>query len=255
MSLPTPRLRMFAGPNGSGKSTIKEVIPPAWLGVYVNPDEIEKAIRRDRALALTDYAIQVQPGQIEQFLKSSILLSKTDLSRHIPLLDLSSNGIGFEQVEVNSYWASVIADFIRHQLLQTRTSFTFETVMSSPDKVAFLCKAREQGFRTYLYYVATEDSAINIERVRQRVAAGGHAVAADKIVSRYERSLDLLLSAVECADRAYIFDNSGHERLWVAEASLGLELEMKCEQMPNWFKTRLWDRFDGEDNAMPSDHL
>ena len=188
MSLPTPRLRMFAGPNGSGKSTIKEVIPPAWLGVYVNPDEIEKAIRRDRALALTDYAIQVQPGQIEQFLKSSTLLSKTDLSRHIVLLD-------------------------------------------------------------------TEDSAINIERVRQRVAAGGHAVAADKIVSRYERSLDLLLSAVECADRAYIFDNSGHERLWVAEASLGLELEMKCEQMPNWFKTRLWDRFDGEDNAMPSDHL
>ena len=40
-----PRLRMFAGPNGSGKSTIKAVIRPELLGVYVNPDDIEKEIR------------------------------------------------------------------------------------------------------------------------------------------------------------------------------------------------------------------
>ena len=47
MSQPLPRLRVFAGPNGSGKSTIKEVLPLEWLGVYLNPDEIEKAIRKD----------------------------------------------------------------------------------------------------------------------------------------------------------------------------------------------------------------
>ncbi len=34
-----PRLRMFAGPNGSGKSTIKSVVPPELLGVYLNPDD------------------------------------------------------------------------------------------------------------------------------------------------------------------------------------------------------------------------
>ncbi len=39
------RLRMFAGPNGSGKSTIKDMLPPERLGVYVNADDIEKAIR------------------------------------------------------------------------------------------------------------------------------------------------------------------------------------------------------------------
>ena len=42
---PIPRLRMFAGPNGSGKSTLNAVINPSLLGVYVNPDEIEKQIR------------------------------------------------------------------------------------------------------------------------------------------------------------------------------------------------------------------
>lgn len=38
----TPRLRMFAGPNGSGKSTLKEVIRAEMLGIYINPDEIER---------------------------------------------------------------------------------------------------------------------------------------------------------------------------------------------------------------------
>lgn len=45
MNTAVPRLRMFAGPNGSGKSAIKDLLPKQLLGVYVNPDEIEKAIR------------------------------------------------------------------------------------------------------------------------------------------------------------------------------------------------------------------
>ncbi|WP_338872097.1 hypothetical protein WBJ53_27090 [Spirosoma sp. SC4-14] len=41
------RMRMFAGPNGSGKSTVKSVIGPGILGYYLNPDDIEKAVKRD----------------------------------------------------------------------------------------------------------------------------------------------------------------------------------------------------------------
>ena len=47
MSLETPRLRMFAGPNGSGKSTIKDVINKELLGIYINPDDIEKNIKEN----------------------------------------------------------------------------------------------------------------------------------------------------------------------------------------------------------------
>lgn len=44
MNSSIPRLRMFAGPNGSGKSTFKSMIRKELLGVYINPDEIEKEI-------------------------------------------------------------------------------------------------------------------------------------------------------------------------------------------------------------------
>ena len=117
------------------------------------------------------------------------------------------------------------------------------TVMSSPDKVAFLQKAQQAGYRTYLYFVATEDADINVSRVKYRVQVGGHPVAEDKIRSRYVRSLELLPQAVAHADRAYIFDNSGAERVWVAEVTDGLEIEMKTDEMPAWFKVALWDQF------------
>lgn len=42
MNKEIPRLRMFAGPNGSGKSTFKSIIRPELLGIYINPDDVEK---------------------------------------------------------------------------------------------------------------------------------------------------------------------------------------------------------------------
>ena len=158
-------------------------------------------------------------------------------------LRFSDGKLSFFAVSVNAYFASVAADFIRRKLLETGTTFTFETVMSSPDKVEFLRAARQRGFRIYLYYVATEDPAINIDRVRHRVKMGGHPVPEDKIVSRYHRSLELLTDAVSYTDRAYIFDNSGDDCVWLAEVTNGSQLEFKADHMPQWFKKALRDKF------------
>jgi predicted ABC-type ATPase len=85
---------------------------------------------------------------------------------------------------------------------------------------------------------------INVSRVQHRVATGGHPVPIDKIISRYERSLGLLSAAVACTDRAYVFDNSSDQRVWVAEVTGGVELQMRSDSMPQWFKTALWDEFE-----------
>src|SRR4029079_11223380 len=130
---------------------------------------------------------------------------------------------------VDAYLASIVAAFIRRALLAKRRSFTFETVMSSPDKVELLEFARNRGYRRYLYYIATEDPAINISRVENRVQLGGHPVAHEKIRSRYRRSLDLLYDAIRKTDRAYVFDNSGTEPVWLAEITNGITLELKVD--------------------------
>ena len=74
MSVSQPRLRVFAGPNGSGKSTLKEVLPESLLGVYVNADEIEKLIRADGYLTLTEFSIEATAAELSEFLAHSTLL-------------------------------------------------------------------------------------------------------------------------------------------------------------------------------------
>lgn len=244
MTTQVPRLRMFAGPNGSGKSTIKEMLPTAWLGVYINADEIEKSIRRDGFLELAAFEVTADTQELQGFFAASTLLEKAGLLEQAQALAVVDERVVFGAVAVNSYFASVLSDFLRHKLLAKNVSFTFETVMSSPDKVDFLHKAQATGYRTYLYFVATEDPDINVARVQYRVQTGGHPVAEDKIRSRYTRSLALLPEAVAYADRAYIFDNSAAEKVWIAEVTNGTEIEMKTDAMPAWFKSALWDQFE-----------
>lgn len=243
MILEIPRLRMFAGPNGSGKSTIKNILREELLGVYVNPDDVEKELNEFGFLDLDAYRLTTDEKEIINFFHKSSLLEKTDYFDDVQFLKFNDNKLSFHDVGVNSYFASVCADFIRQKLIQCSRSFTFETVMSFRDKVELLQIAKSRGYRTYLYYVATEDPSINVSRVRYRVSMGGHSVPMDKIISRYKRSLDLLSEAVRATNRAYIFDNSTHERIWLAEITDGKLLEMKADQMPAWFKKYLWDKF------------
>ena len=55
-----PRLTIFAGPNGSGKSTVKTAIPVAELGLYLNPDELEKELRTHGRFAFKTWKLTTQ---------------------------------------------------------------------------------------------------------------------------------------------------------------------------------------------------
>ena len=237
-----PRLRVFAGPNGSGKSTMKSVLKPELLGAYINPDEIEATIKKTNFLYLDTYGVSCTFSELITFYEQSTLLKKAELADLIHDLNLYENQIDFHNVGINSYWASVTADFVRSLLLKQHQSFTFETVMSSPDKIQLLQKAQELGYKTYLYYVATEDPSINIRRVQQRVANGGHDVPHDKIIARYHRSLDLLLSAIKATNRAYLFDNSAENQVCIAEITNGSALLMRADSKPAWFQKYILDK-------------
>lgn len=231
---------MFAGPNGSGKSTLKTVIPPELLGVYINADEIEKRFREEGKLNLAEYEVTTAAQTIEEYFQNSPRLS----SEHPNRLRCVDNSLHLDQLPAMSYFAAVTAEMIREELIKTKCTFSFETVMSHQDKVDILKRAQSQGYRTYLYFIATDDPAINVSRVKLRVAQGGHNVPEEKIRSRYTRSLDLLLDAIKWSNRAYIFDNSraGQEKTWLAEVTDGNDLEMKSEWMPAWFKKAVWDK-------------
>jgi predicted ABC-type ATPase len=246
-----PRLRVLAGPNGSGKSTIKGELKPEWIGVFVNADEIERGLRETGGtLDLKGLGLPGKPAQIlsrfESHLRGSTFAQRLGLHALLGNMTIDTSLQLRVPAPHNSYLASVLADAIRRELLEAKRTFTFETVMSSRDKVDFMKEARNRGYRVYLYFVATDDPAINVDRVRRRVKQGGHPVPAKKVRERYARSIGLMTEACGAAHRAYVFDNSGSKHKLLVQIVDGKQLEIEAATLPRWFiETELWRSFNG----------
>lgn len=104
--------------------------------------------------------------------------------------------------------AAVRAAEVRERCLREGRSLAFETVLSMPDKIEFIQRAKQAGFFVRLFFVGTDDPSINAKRVALRVMEGGHDVPISKIIARYTRSLANCSVAARIADRAYVYDNS-----------------------------------------------
>lgn len=83
-----------------------------------------------------------------------------------------------------------------------------ETVLSSPKYRRLVDLAHERGFEVRMIFVMLQSAEIQLERIRERVAEGGHDVPEDKVRSRRLRSFEQLAWFAGRVDRCYIYDNS-----------------------------------------------
>jgi len=170
-----PHVMMFAGPNGSGKTSLIDDIKQTGLstlrGHYPVPERF------------------INPDQVAKDLLGSFL-----------------------NQDARDAAAQAAAVAARAEAIGNKMSFAFETVMSHPSRISEMLLLKEQGYRLFLVFITTDDPEKNVDRVKFRYETGtttGHFVAPDKVRERYERTLSLLPRAVEVADNAYIYDNSG----------------------------------------------
>ena len=235
----TKRFRMVAGPNGSGKSTLT-----AWLMrdyavnfyTMLNSDDAFAQATRSGAFfapfpidgeTLVAYALRSEYSNTEKNRFRSGEIS------------VDADCVRFNSVEsINSYTVAMLVNFLQDECIARGISFSQETVFSHHSKIEALAKAHAAGFRTYLYYVATNDPAINTERVERRYAQGGHDVPPEKIASRYLRSLSNVKPALPYLSRAFFFDNSGAEMRYIASYSseTGFEFQIAQSELPAWFQ-------------------
>jgi len=97
---------------------------------------------------------------------------------------------------------------VREECIANKRSLIFETVLSAPDKVSFIQKAKQKGYFIRLFFIGTDTPQINAARIAYRVMTGGHDVPINKIISRYYKSIANCSLLVPVVDRLYVYDNS-----------------------------------------------
>ena len=96
----------------------------------------------------------------------------------------------------------------RYNAIAEKRDFTFETVLSSSYKIKILKKAKKEGYFIKGVFVLTSSPQINIERIKSRVAEGGHDVEEEKVITRYWKSLLNINELLELCDILHVYDNS-----------------------------------------------
>ena len=227
-------MRVFAGPNGSGKSTLAQWLSRDYavnLYRYINADILFAEISQTGKTACP---FAMETVSLLSFAKETTYPTEQKSYFLDGKIRVEEESVCFEQEAINSYTVAMLADYYRHECLTREESFSFETVFSHPSKIDILKEARLKGYRTYLYFVATENPQINLARIASRVLEGGHDVPANKIIERYQRCLDNVAPALQFLNRAYFFDNTRTDFHFIAEADDG-KWKFYTSTLPKWF--------------------
>ncbi|TFV59383.1 ATPase [Mycobacterium sp. PS03-16] len=143
----------------------------------------------------------------------------------------------------HSYDAARIAAATRAALLDRGASFIAETVFSHPSKLDLIDAAHAAGYTVVLHTVLIPEP-LAVQRVRHRVAAGGHDVPEQKIRDRYRRLWDHVAVAAVRADSATFYDNSAVRGPRIV-AQLAGGFIVGSPTWPDWTPAALASRWPG----------
>lgn len=88
-------------------------------------------------------------------------------------------------------------------------SLNRETTLNGSNIVNSVVKAKKLGYEIHLRYVGVKSPEIAKERVKKRVAMGGHGVSDDTIDRRFSGAIENFKKIFPYCDTVNIYDNSG----------------------------------------------
>jgi predicted ABC-type ATPase len=92
--------------------------------------------------------------------------------------------------------------------IDERAVFAFETTLGGKTITALLERAAQSGLTVHIWFVGLTDVELHIDRVRRRVAKGGHDIPPTKIRERFENGRRNLIRLMPHLTELYVYDNS-----------------------------------------------
>jgi len=124
-----------------------------------------------------------------------------------------------------------------HALANDRKDFAFESTLSSQSYARWIEQLQEKGYRFYLIFLWLESTDLAVQRVRERVKAGGHDVPEAVIRRRYTRGIKNFLNLYRPLANSWAFyDNSQKEPVLIASG--GKKRKTKVIRKELWLTIR-----------------
>ena len=108
--------------------------------------------------------------------------------------------------------ASKIALKLRQNCIKKHYDFNQETTLCGKSIVNLFAELKDSGYAISLYYIGVNSPQIAKDRVKMRVAKGGHDIDSRLIDKRFTESTQNLLKIAKFCDKIVLFDNSGSEK-------------------------------------------
>jgi len=89
-----------------------------------------------------------------------------------------------------------------------RLDFAFETTLGGRTIAELLHRAAGAGIAVRVWFVGLDTVDRHLQRIRRRVARGGHDIPEAKVRERYRRSRENLIRLLPVLDALRVFDNS-----------------------------------------------
>ncbi len=127
-----------------------------------------------------------------------------------------------------------------NELLNQNQSFAFETTLSTRSYKNKIIEAKDKNYTTTLLFFWLENVELAKERVKIRVAEGGHNIDHDVIERRYYKGIENLFNIyLPIVDGALIFDNSYGIPELIAQKTIDEKLtiinQLKFNQLKSYY--------------------
>ncbi len=119
-----------------------------------------------------------------------------------------------------------------NESLEMGINFTQETTLSGARPLKTIKKARELDYFIRLYYIGVNTAEESIKRIKNRVEKGGHNIADEDVVRRYNKRFDDLIAVLPYCNEVKFYDN---ENGFVEKAEYkNGKLIVKSKSVPQW---------------------
>ena len=127
----------------------------------------------------------------------------------------------------------------RRDALGAGQTHLVETTLTGSGILRHMAAARRKDYWIVLHFVSVGSPDLALDRIRNRVALGGHDVPEADVRRRFERSHARLPTVISWADVALLYDNANPDRPFREVAVITEKISWIAESVPDWATTAL----------------